>query len=407
MVEGTGLENRQGGNSFVGSNPTPSAIILEEKMLKECLVFCLFIVGMGFAYLNLPKFGKMPDEISLAKIKNSPNYKNGQFQNRYPIPEPTKKRSAIKARLDFVFKKYPNTVPTKAIPTVKTDIKSINKSKNVVIWLGHSSYYIQLGGLTFLVDPVLSNHASPFPFMIRAFPGTNVYQADDFPEIDFLIITHDHWDHLDYPTVKALKSKIRHVITPLGVDSHLRYWGLDKEKITEMDWDDEIEIPNGKITCIPARHFSGRWLTRNKTLWASFVININGFKIYVDGDSGYDEHYKTYGYKFRGIDLALLEAGQYNEDWQYIHKSPGKTVQAAKDLKAKRVIAGHNSKFNLAKHPWFEPLEKISEMARSAKFKLITPKIGETVYLTQPEQNFSEWWKAVDDVKATDSTPSL
>ena len=379
-------------------------------MLKGCLMFCLFIVGMGFTYLNLPKFGKIPDEISMAKIKTSPNYKNGQFQNRYPIPEPIKKRSAIssiKARLDFVFKEYPNTAPTKKIPVVKTNIKSINKSDNIVVWLGHSSYYIQLDGLTFLIDPVFSDHASPFPFMIKAFPGTNIYQTEDFPEIDFLIITHDHWDHLDYPTLKGLKSKIKHAITPLGVSSHLRYWGFDNEKIAEMDWDEEIEIPNGKITCVSARHFSGRWLTRNKTLWASFAIDINGFKIYIDGDSGYDEHYRIYGDKLRKIDLALLEAGQYNEDWKYIHKDPKEVAQSAKDLKAKWVIAGHNSKFNLAKHPWFEPLEKISKLAKNAKFKLVTPKIGETVYLTQPEQNFSEWWKTANDTTTIAPTPSL
>ncbi len=158
--------------------------------------------------------------------------------------------------------------------------------------------------------------------MIRAFLGTNIFKSEDFPEINYLIITHDHWEHLDYATIKALKSKIKHVITALGVGSHLRYWGIDNLRITEMDWNDEIFVPSGKIISISARHFSGRCFRHKQTLWSSFLVDIGGCKIYIDGDSGYGEHYKACSDRFGHIELALLEAGQYDEDWKYIHKNP-------------------------------------------------------------------------------------
>ena len=346
-------------------------------MYKILIFFLIILFGISFAYMHLPKFGSLPDIISNKKIMKSPNFKNGSFQNQNPIPLMASKKSMYQAWSDFLFKTYPNTKPTHPIPSVKTNIKDIDKNKNILIWLGHSSYYIQIYGIKFLIDPIFSSHASPLPFMIKSFDGTNSYSVADFPEIDYLIITHDHWDHLDYQTLKDMKPRIKQVITTLGVGSHLRLWGFDNSKITEMDWYDEKQIIEGSVICLPARHFSGRTLKRNKTLWGSFLLNLNGFKIYIDGDSGYDKHYEKAGRRFGKIDLALLEAGQYNIDWKYIHKNPKEVIQAAKNLKARNIITGHNSKFNLAKHQWNEPLEEIHKMAISEPFNHLTPKIGE------------------------------
>lgn len=216
------------------------------------------MLGAEFSYLCHPKFGRAPDAVSMQKIVTSLNYKNGQFSNLQSIPDLTRKRFALKAKLDFLFRKYPNTMPIMPIPTMKVELMTIEKSENIVIWLGYSAYYIQINGLRFLIDPIFSEYASPFPFMIRAFLGTNIFKSEDFSEINYLIITHDHWEHLDYATIKALKPKIKHVITALGVEGHLRHWGIDNLRITEMDWNDEIFVPSGKIISISARHFSGR-----------------------------------------------------------------------------------------------------------------------------------------------------
>lgn len=160
-----------------------------------------------------------------------------------------------------------------------------------------------------------------------------------------------------------------------------------------MDWNDEILVPSGKIISIPARHF-GRFLRRNRTLWSSFLADIGGCKMYIDGDSGYGEHYKAYSDEFGHIDLALLEAGQYDEDWKYIHKSP-KEGEAAKDLCAKRVMAGHNSKFNLAKHPWFELLEEVYNISQTEQFLHLIPRIGEVVNINNVMQKFTTWWRTI------------
>ncbi len=214
------------------------------------------------------------------------------------------------------------------------------------------------------------------------------------PSIDYLIITHDHYDHLDYETILALKPKIKHVVTGLGVGSHLRYWGYENEKITELDWNENYRADGVEIYCLTARHFSGR-LFANRTLWASFLVDINGFKLYVGGDSGYDEHYKMIGDKFKAIDFALLEAGQYDQNWRYIHEMPEEFMKAAKDLRAKRVMPVHNSKFSICNHPWYDPLDRISELNEKVKLNIVTPKIGEVVNLNHLTQKFDTWWKDV------------
>ncbi|MBQ4399972.1 MAG: MBL fold metallo-hydrolase, partial [Alphaproteobacteria bacterium] len=173
----------------------------------------------------------------------------------------------------------------------------------------------------------------------------------------------------------------------------LRYWGYDNDKITELDWDESADIKGGKIHCLPARHFSGR-LFECRTLWASFLVETKDYKLYIGGDSGYDDHYKMISEKFGGVDFALLEAGQYDNNWRYIHENPEEFIQSATDLKAKRVIPVHNSKFCICNHPWYEPLDKISELALITDLDVNTPKIGEVVNLRKNQQ-FSAWWKTV------------
>jgi len=229
------------------------------------------------------------------------------------------------------------------------------------------------------------------PVFVEIVANQNLHAKRD---IDYLIITHDHYDHLDYETAIALRPKIRNVITGLGVGSHFRHWGYDDKIIREVDWNESVDIDGGKIHCLPARHFSGR-LFENRTLWASFLVEAGNYKLYIGGDSGYDDHYKIIGDRFGGVDFALLEAGQYDKNWRYIHEMPEEFVKAAKDLKASRIIPVHNSKFSICNHAWYEPLNRISELTTNTDLNIATPKIGEVVELRDASQRFDAWWKEI------------
>jgi L-ascorbate metabolism protein UlaG (beta-lactamase superfamily) len=277
-----------------------------------------------------------------------------------------------------------------SIPSIKTDIINLKESEDALIWFGHSSYFIQIEGIKILVDPVFSEISSPIPFFPKAFSGSNVYNPADIPEIDYLIITHDHWDHLDYETVKNLKFK--QVICPLGVGAHFERW--EHNNIIEMDWNESVELSNGfTIHCLSSKHFSGRGFLRNKTLWASFLLESPlTFKIFIGGDGGYDTRFSKFGKRFRQIDLAILENGQYNDNWQSIHMRPKETLKAAEDLNAKALFPVHVAKFSLATHKWNEPLQKISKLSNNKNLRILIPMIGQKVYLKNNNQTFIKWW---------------
>ncbi len=352
------------------------------------------LITSGGIYLNLAKFGHLPDKISLEKIRKSSHQIEGKFHNLHHTPKMTGNGGFLATMWDFYFGHHPDTKPVKNIPSVKTDLKNLDKNEDLLIWFGHSSAYFQLKGQTFLIDPVFSNNASPIPYNVVPFKGTNIYSPNDMPEIDYLIITHDHYDHLDYETITALKPKVKNVITGLGVGSHFRYWGYDNAIIQELDWFESIEIANGKIHCLPARHFSGR-LFENRTLWASFLFETDDFRLYMSGDSGYDDHYKKIAEQFGEIDFTLLEAGQYDNNWRYIHEQPEEIIKAATDLKAKRILLIHNSKFSICNHAWYDPLEKTDALNQTADLNIITPKIGEVIKLRNKNQKFNKWWKEI------------
>ena len=362
--------------------------------MKMSIIILAVLVAVFVGYINLPKFGHLPDKISMQKIVKSPNYKNGRFQNLHNTPVMTGEGNFVATMSDFYFGNHPDTKPNKPIPTIKTELKSLAENQDVLVWFGHSSYYIQLGGKKYLIDPVFSNNASPIPYNVVPFKGTNVYSADDMPEVDYMVITHDHYDHLDYETIKKIAPKIGHFITGLGVGSHLRYWGVENEKISELDWGENLALDGAEIMCLPARHFSGRSLWRSRSLWASFMLSTPNYKVYIGGDSGYDVYYAQIGEKFGGVDLAILEAGQYDKNWKYIHEQPDEIVQAARDLKAERVLPVHNSKFSICNHAWYDPLDKVAKLSEGEDYHLMTPQIGEVVNLHE-KQEFSHWWQKV------------
>lgn len=364
------------------------------SMIVSFIIAATLIILSALIYMKLPELGKAPSGKRLEKMQQYAYYKDGAFVNRTNTPGLTPGYSYFRVMSDFLFGKHPRLRPEKAIPHIKTDLKALPADSDILVWFGHSSYYMQLNGVRFLVDPVFSGHASPFSGSVKAFKGADAYSVDDLPGIDYLLISHDHYDHLDYQTVKALKSKVGKVICGLGTGSHLEYWGYPAEDIIEKGWDETVKLEKDiTIHTLTARHFSGRLFKRNNTLWLSFLIETPAIKILAGGDSGYDEHFAETGNKYGPVDVAILENGQYNMAWHAIHCLPEETLKAARDLKAKRLMPVHSSKFSLAMHPWDEPLREISSLNEQYHIPLITPLIGEPVNLNDTTQAFTQWWK--------------
>lgn len=346
-----------------------------------------------FVFIQQKSFGKTPEGSRLERIKKSPNYKNGTFTNQTETPMMAEEASYFHLFKLYLFQEN-KTEPDTTLPSVKTDLKSFITDKPVLTWFGHSTLLIQIKGKNILVDPVLSKRASPVSYAgSKNYQGTDIYSVDDLPAIDFILITHDHYDHLDFETIDQLKSKTGKFYVPLGVGSHLEYWGVASDKIHEFDWWESETISSEiQLIATPARHFSGRSITdRNKTLWTSYVIKTDEHSLYLGGDSGYDKHYKEIGEKYGPFDLVLLEAGQYHQYWPLIHMMPEETVQACVDLKGKVLLPIHWGKFTLALHTWDDPITRVVRKAKESEVKLSTPMIGEKIILDSVYPDKS-WW---------------
>ena len=233
------------------------------------------MAGGGALFVNRPEFGRLPQGARLARMEASPHYVNGQFQNLVPVQvmndESGENRFVAMAK--FLFGDKSELSPQEPLLSHKTDLHELDLSRDAAIWMGHSTFFLQLGGRRILIDPVFSSYASPLFFINKAFPGSNVYTAEDMPEIDVLAISHDHWDHLDYPTVMALKPKVKHIVCPLGVGEYFEQWGFDLAIIHEEDWEAEIRLAEDfSVHILPSQHFSGRFLQRNPTLWCGMAF---------------------------------------------------------------------------------------------------------------------------------------
>lgn len=377
-------------------NKTKALGVIKRVFGTTLIIFAILSMAT-FLYMKQSKFGKNPTGEHLELIKKSPNYKDGQFQNLNYTPSLSENHSLWGIIYTKLFKKFPRIKPIDSIPSLKTNLLNLGKEENVLVWFGHSSYFIQIDGIRILVDPVLSANASPIPNTVKPFAGSNNYKVSNLPDIDYLLITHDHYDHLDYETLLELKPKIKNVICGLGVGSHFINWGYSQDSINEKDWYDSVTVnPDFKVFIEPARHFSGRGFVRNKTLWASYVLKTPSRSIYVGGDSGYDTHYAQIGSKHGPFDLVILENGQYDEAWSYIHETPEEVLKAGQDLKASRIFPVHSSKFALANHPWDEPLIQLTELNKSYNIPLVTPIIGEVVNLDDTDQKFEQWWLGME-----------
>lgn len=360
------------------------------------LALILISIVIIYLILNIPAFGRLPGGARKGKIKILPTYNDGQIKNFAKTPDLAEGVSYWDI-LKVMVKGNPNVKPPAALPFVKPDLHSVEGTK--VTWFGHSSYLLQIDQLKILVDPVFSRSTSPFSFIgNKSYDGTDFIHAEDFDQIDMVLITHDHYDHLDMDTILKLKDKTKYFLTSLGVGAHLERWGVPAEKITELSWAENTSILGLNFTGTIARHFSGRKFKRGQTLWSAFIIQSPAYKIFIGGDSGYGAHFNMIFDKYGSFDLAILECGQYNEYWPYIHMFPEQVVQAAKDLHAKVLMPVHWGKFSLAIHDWDEPIKRVVKSAEEQQQQITTPLLGETVIVGEKYPD-SKWWLNVAAAK--------
>ncbi|MCF8260077.1 MAG: MBL fold metallo-hydrolase [Melioribacteraceae bacterium] len=288
-----------------------------------------------------------------------------------------------------------NRKPKNKLPKAESDLSEFNVSNNNHLsstWVGHSSLLINIDGYKIIADPVFEKKATLL-FGPARFNGDIPFDINKIDDVDFVIISHNHYDHLNEFSIKFLKEKANLFIVPLMVGAQLEEWGIPKEKIIELDWWEEFSFKDLKFAATPAQHFSGRSITdRDKTLWASYVIEAPNHKIYFGGDSGYFDGFLEIGNKYGPFDMTFLECGAYNEKWHHIHMYPEETVQAHLDLKGKVLHPIHWGTFDLSLHSWFDPMERVSIAAKSAGIELALPIVGAT---TVYDKNIpsGKWWE--------------
>ena len=372
---------------------------LKQRIMVLFIILSSSIVslfGISYAVLHSPSFGALPSGERKERILRSPNYRDGRFQNRYPMP-PSLQRPSLGDRVKilwrFLFDRPKDVRPTDSIPIVRLDLKKLDRSEDLIVWFGHSGYLLQMDGVRYLIDPVFVEGA-PFGIMNAFFRGTKVFDVADLPEINYLIITHDHWDHLDYHVAKELQNRVRKVYTGLGVGAHLERWGYRPDQIVELDWDESTPtVEGGRVHCLPTQHFSGRGLTSAQSLWASFVLQGTKHSVYVGGDGGFSPHYAIIGKQFPQLDLAILENGQYSEQWSGIHMLPEHLGETMHALGAKRILTVHHAKFALSMHPWKEPLERAKRLRDEEGLPILMPRIGQIVRYTDSTFTTDDWWE--------------
>ncbi len=363
------------------------------------LVAILAIPITLYLALKLPVFGGHPSAEDRKRFATSKafNVSKGTFENRRPeLLQQMRENSFSIAVLIEWFSERDEAKPAGKLPEQVPDIAEFIKpaEQTKLIWLGHSTFLMNISGTIVLVDPVFSGYASPVSFTARRFQPS-VLSLDELPDIDIVLISHDHYDHLDQHSIEYFADKQTLFISALGVSTHLKRWGITSDRIVEKDWWDSHSVHGIEFVAAPAQHFSGRdGINNDETLWASWIIISNQSRIYYSGDSGYDTHFNEVGERYGPFNLSIMENGQYDKSWPEVHMFPEQTLQAHLDVNAEFLMPVHWGMYELAFHTWYGPVETLARLAQEKGVKLVTPVFGQVVVLdNSPKTGY--WWREV------------
>ncbi len=333
----------------------------------------IFGISLFFGLSSCATISVSHSQKTIQRLEKSPNYRDGKFHNL--IETESLVTSVFQLTADAYLEESPDCIP-KYVPVYDTlsyeELESLDNNSNFAVWIGHSSVLLKIAGKYILTDPVFSNYPSPFSLRhLQRFQPPPI-SIENLPDIDIVIISHDHYDHLDRPSIEKLKDKTAHFITPLAVGDYLREWGVSDSKITELDWWESTTKDGFTITATPARHGSGRGISEdNTTLWASFVVTSANFNLFYSGDTGMMPTFKEIGNKYGPFDLTMIQLGAYSENWPYVHMTPEEAIEVHKMVYGSKLLPVHWGTFNLAYHAWDEPLRRAAITAEKENVDLI------------------------------------
>lgn len=356
------------------------------KMIFYIFMILLFLIAIGGLYV-WKEIGGSPSVDEISSYEKLSYYKNGEFKSpEMLVYDFNNVRNGPAGFARFLKKSV--FAPQEELPKVilKKDSFPEQASDFAVYWLGHSSGIMELNGKRFIFDPVFDN-AAPIPFAVPRY-GKSPIKRNELPKLDYIVITHNHYDHLERKTIQSIDEG--RFIVPLGVASILRSWGIDKDRIIELGWGDAFEQDGLKIIAEEGVHYSNRSpFSRNETLWNSYIISSENKKIFWAGDTGYGKHFSRIGKDYGPFDFAAIEIDGWNTGWRNTHLFPNEVVRAAEEIGTKRLLPIHWGVFDLALHPWHESIDMVLEEAKNKDFIILTPKMGEKIDF---DGKNSKWW---------------